>query len=100
MQVQTSEQTFFDFLILGKSRFPPKKVYNINYWSRVSPKHVQVGDEVHEPLCIDGHQVDDFTHGALLLRRAVHSKGFPVDRGDERGPEVHPDHKHLLEVLR
>ena len=25
MQVHTSEQTFFQFLILGKSRFPPKK---------------------------------------------------------------------------
>ena len=25
VQVQTSEQTLFNFLILGKSRFPPKK---------------------------------------------------------------------------
>ena len=24
VHVQTSEQTFFNFLILGKSRFPPK----------------------------------------------------------------------------
>ena len=31
VQVQTSEQTLFNFLILGKSRFPPKKFYNINY---------------------------------------------------------------------
>ena len=27
MQVQTSEQTFFNFLILGKSRFPSKKSF-------------------------------------------------------------------------
>ena len=33
MQVQTSEQTFFNFLILETSRFPPKKFYNIDYWS-------------------------------------------------------------------
>ena len=33
VQAQTSEQTFFNFLILGKSRFPPKKFYNINYWT-------------------------------------------------------------------
>ena len=26
MQAQTIEQTLFNFLILGKSRFPPKKV--------------------------------------------------------------------------
>ena len=26
MQVQKSEQTFYNFLILWKSRFPPKKV--------------------------------------------------------------------------
>ena len=31
MQVQTSEQTFLNFLNVGKSRFPPKKFYNINY---------------------------------------------------------------------
>ena len=31
MQVQILEQTIFNFLILGKSRFPPKKFYNINY---------------------------------------------------------------------
>ena len=31
VQFQTSEQTLFDFLILGKSRFPAKKFYNINY---------------------------------------------------------------------
>ena len=31
VQVQTSEQTYFNFFILGKSRFPPKKFYNINY---------------------------------------------------------------------
>ena len=31
MQVQTPEQTLFYFLIMGKSRFPPKKFYNINY---------------------------------------------------------------------
>ena len=30
VQVQTTEQTFFYFLILGKSRFPPKKFYNID----------------------------------------------------------------------
>ena len=35
MQVQSSEQTLFNFLILGKSRFPPKKFYNINYWEEV-----------------------------------------------------------------
>ena len=27
------KQMFFNFLILGKSRFPPKKFYNINYWA-------------------------------------------------------------------
>ena len=31
MQVQILEQTIFNFLILGKSRFPPKKFYNINF---------------------------------------------------------------------
>ena len=31
MHVQIIEQTIFNFLILGKSRFPPKKFYNINY---------------------------------------------------------------------
>ena len=30
VQVQSSEQTLFNFLILGKSRFPQKKFYNIN----------------------------------------------------------------------
>ena len=35
MHVQTSELTFFNFLILGKSGFPPKKCYKINWrsWS-------------------------------------------------------------------
>ena len=33
VQVHASEQTFFNFLILWKSRFPPKKFYNIDYWS-------------------------------------------------------------------
>ena len=33
MQVQTSEQTLFNFLILWKSGFPQKKkFYNISYW--------------------------------------------------------------------
>ena len=36
MQVQTFEQTLFDFLTLGKSRLPPKKFYNINYRSNIS----------------------------------------------------------------
>ena len=31
MQVQILEQTIFNFLILGKSRFPPKRFYNIDY---------------------------------------------------------------------
>ena len=31
MQVQTLEQTLFNILILGKSRFLPKKFYNIDY---------------------------------------------------------------------
>ena len=39
MQFQTLEQTLFNFLILGKSRFPPKKFYNINQW----PKHTWIG---------------------------------------------------------
>ena len=30
VQVQTLEQTLFKILILGKSRFPPKKFYNID----------------------------------------------------------------------
>ena len=34
MQAQSSQQTLFIFLILGKSRFPPKKFYNINYSER------------------------------------------------------------------
>ena len=33
MKVQTLEQTLIYFFILEKSRFPPKKFYNINYWS-------------------------------------------------------------------
>ena len=33
MQVQTSEQTGLFFLISGKSRFPPKKFYKIDYRS-------------------------------------------------------------------
>ena len=33
MHFQSAEQTLFNFLILGKSRFPPKKFYNIDYWS-------------------------------------------------------------------
>ena len=32
MHVQSAEQILFNFLILGKSRFPPKKFYNIDYW--------------------------------------------------------------------
>ena len=34
VQVQTSEQTLFHFLILGKSRFPTNFFYNINYRER------------------------------------------------------------------
>ena len=33
MQVQTSEQTFFNFIISGISRFPPIKFYSIDFWS-------------------------------------------------------------------
>ena len=32
VQVQTSEPTFFNCLIFGKSVFPPKLFYSINYW--------------------------------------------------------------------
>ena len=35
VQGQTKGQTFFNFSILGKSRFPPKKFYNINYRSAI-----------------------------------------------------------------
>ena len=38
MQVQILEQTIFNFLILEKSRFPPKKFYNINYCA--SERHI------------------------------------------------------------
>ena len=31
MDVQSAEQTLFNFVILGKSGFPPKQFYNINY---------------------------------------------------------------------
>ena len=31
VQILTSGQTIFNFLILGKYRFPPKKFYNINF---------------------------------------------------------------------
>ena len=31
VQVQISQQTFINLIILGKYRFPPKKFYNINY---------------------------------------------------------------------
>ena len=43
MEVQTSEQTFFHFYILGKSRLPPKKFYNINYWMTISQRMKQSG---------------------------------------------------------
>ena len=33
MHAQAAEQILFNFLILEKSRFPPKKFYNINYWT-------------------------------------------------------------------
>ena len=32
-QVETSEQTFFNFLILWESIFLPKKIYNIYRWT-------------------------------------------------------------------
>ena len=36
VQVQISQQTFINLIILGKYRFPPKKFYNINYSSKVN----------------------------------------------------------------
>ena len=42
VEVQILEQTIFHFLILGKSRFPQKKFYNINYWADPI-LHVNIG---------------------------------------------------------
>ena len=67
---------------------------------KVSPKHVEIWNEIHEPLRINRHQVDDLADRAVLLRCAVHAKGFAVDGRDETRPQVHAHHKHLLEVLR
>ena len=41
MQVQALEQTFVNFLVLGKSRFYPKMFYNIYSW----PKNNTDNDE-------------------------------------------------------
>ncbi len=64
------------------------------------PKHIQVWDEVHEPLRVDGHQVNDLADGAVLLGGAVHAKRLPVYGRDQRSPQVHPHNEHLLKVLR
>ena len=49
VQVQTSEQTLFNFLIFGKSRFPLKKFYNrgaaIAQWIRLRIQSYQPGFE-------------------------------------------------------
>ena len=63
------------------------------------PEHVEVRNEVHEPLRVDGHEVDDLSDGAVLLGGAVHAKGLPVDGRDQGRAEVHPDDEHLLKVL-
>jgi len=39
VQAQISEQTFFNLLILEKSRFPQKKVYNMNFCSKISSEY-------------------------------------------------------------
>ena len=41
VQVKTLEQTAFNVLILGKPRFPPKRFYDISFWSRVSQDYSQ-----------------------------------------------------------
>ena len=37
VDVQSAEQTLFNSLILGKSRFPPKKFYDIDIRSNFEP---------------------------------------------------------------
>ena len=42
VQVQTLDKILFNFLILGKSRFPTKKFYNIDYRAQHSYDPSQV----------------------------------------------------------
>ena len=67
---------------------------------RISPEHVEVRNEVHESLRVDGHEVDDLSYRAVLLGGAVHAEGLPVYGRDQGRAEVHPDNEHLLEILR
>ena len=47
MQVQTSEQTFFHLLILGKSRFPPKKSFITSTTGSKKAKLANIKNNLH-----------------------------------------------------
>ena len=55
MHAQAAEQILFNFLILEKSRFPPKKFYNINYWSQHG-LHGPLSKMIFKPMLADWKQ--------------------------------------------
>ena len=72
MQVQILEQTIFNFLILGKSRFPPKKFYNINYWC-AQIDHLTISEKL-PLLLIQKHRVREFDRRKRIIGHEFSSK--------------------------
>lgn len=50
-------------------------------------------------MCIDGHQIDNLSHGGLLLRRVRHPQRLPVDSASEGGSYPHAYQIHAHEVV-
>lgn len=61
-----------------------------NWWKKVLPQHVQVRHQIHEPLDIHGHKVDNLAHRALLPGSRGDLQALLVDDGGDRRPELHP----------
>ena len=86
VQVQMSEKTIFQFLILGKSRFPPKKFYNVNYWVRNPQLSETLKRAVKriKQICL-GHKTvlennNTFLNNHYLLKNRK-NKSSPFDTG-------------------
>ena len=86
VQVQILEQTIFQFLILGKSRFPPKKFYNVNYWVRNPQLSETLKRAVKriKQICL-GHKTvlennNTFLNNHYLLKNRK-NKSSPFDTG-------------------
>lgn len=82
-----------------RSQDCPQEIECQRNLQRSRPQHVDVCREIHKTLCIDRHQIHNFTNGRLFARGIRHDHCLAVDGTNQCGANAQTDDEHALEIL-